>query len=93
MNNIAIAKFCETEKIPSGSCVRIDLKKRNSIFGYLIQGTDYEDLKSKNFWRIVIHSNMLKWQKTKDMDMAKIYNGSEFMKLSVVALQAPLSVA
>lgn len=88
-----IAKFCETQKISTDDCVRIDFKKRNPMFGFLIQAGDYEDLKSKNFWRIVLHSNMQNWQKSRDMDMAKIYNGSEFTKLSVVAVKEHLSVA
>jgi len=93
MNTEMIAKFCETQKIPSDNCIRIDFKKRNPLFGFLIQAGDYEDLKSKNFWRIVIHSNIQNWQKSRDMDMAKIYNGSEFTKLSVVAIKEHLSVA
>ena len=93
MNNDIIAKFCETKKIPAGNCIRIDFKRRNPLFGFIIQGTSYEDLKSKNFWRIVIHSNMQNWQKTGDMDMAKIYNGSEFTKLSVVGIKELLSIA
>lgn len=93
MNNDMIAKFCETQKISTDDCVRIDFKKRNPMFGFLIQAGDYEDLKSKNFWRIVLHSNMQNWQKSRDMDMAKIYNGSEFTKLSVVAVKEHLSLA
>jgi hypothetical protein len=93
MNTEMIAKFCETQKIPNDNCIRIDFKKRNPLFGFLVQAGDYEDLKSKNFWRIVIHSNIQNWQKSRDMDMAKIYNGSEFTKLSVVAIKEHLSVA
>lgn len=93
MNNDMIAKFCETQKIQAGNCVRIDFKKRNPMFGFIVQTSDFEDLKSKNFWRIVIHGNMQNWQKSADMDMAKIYNGSEFTKLSVVAIKEHLSVA
>ena len=63
------------------------------MFGFLVQAGDYEDLKSKNFWRIVIHSNMQNWQKNGDMDLAKIYNGSEFTKLSVVGIKELLSIA
>ncbi|MEP6845839.1 MAG: short-chain dehydrogenase [Panacibacter sp.] len=85
MTNEIIAKFCETQKISSGSCVRIDFKKRNSILGLIIAAGDYDDLKSKNFWRIVVRANMETWQRTKNVEIAKIYNGSEFTKLSVVS--------
>ena len=86
MTNVVISKFCDNEKLNAESCVRIDMKKRNAIFGYLIKGSDYEYLMAKNFWRIVVHSNIAAWKKTNNPEIAKIYNGAEFLKLSVVAL-------
>ena len=43
---------------------------------------DYDELKSKNFWRIVTSSNIEVWKKTKDMNLARIFNGMEFTRLS-----------
>jgi IS4 transposase len=80
----AIARFIEAEKVQNGQHMRIDLKKRNSIFGMLIQGKDYEDLKTKNFWRIVTSANLAAWKKTGNLEFAKIYSGAEFNKISVV---------
>jgi hypothetical protein len=62
---------------------RIHFKTRNSILGMFINTADYEDLKSKNFWRIVTSANIDNWKKSKDMNFARIYNGSEFTKLSL----------
>jgi len=80
----AIARFVETEKIAADKQMRIDMKKRNSIFGLLIKGNDYEDLKSKNFWRIVTAMNLASWKRTGSLEFAKIYSGSEFNKISLV---------
>jgi hypothetical protein len=83
----AIAKFVESEKISDTTTMKIDFKKRNTIWGILIKGGDYEDLKSKNFWRIVTDANLDLWKKTGNLEFAKIYSGAEFNKLSVVSVK------
>ena len=84
MTTESIEKFVETQTVPPNKSVRIDFKKRNPLLGLLIRANDYEDLKSKNFWRFVVQANMEEWDKTKSLDYAKIYSGSEFTKLSLV---------
>jgi hypothetical protein len=84
MTTELIEKFFETQNIPANKSIRIDFKKRNPILGLIIRANDYEDLKSKNFWRIVVQTNLEEWQRTKNIDLAKIYSGSEFTKLSLV---------
>ena len=80
MNNDAIAKFIEVDYL-SKKPVKIEFKKRNPINGVFVKSNDYEDLKSKNFWRIVGEANIGEWQKTHDNNLAKIFNGSEFNRL------------
>jgi hypothetical protein len=53
------------------------------MLGMFINTGDYDDLKSKNFWRIVTGSNIDNWKKSKDMNLARIFNGAEFTKLSL----------
>ncbi len=84
MTSEVIEKFVETQTVPANKSMKIDFKKRNAILGLIIRGNDYEDLKSKNFWRIVMQVNLEEWQKNKNIDLAKIYSGSEFTKLSLV---------
>ena len=93
MNADPIAKFCETQKVPSGSCLKIDFKKRNSILGYFIQTDDYEYLKTKNLWRFVILVNIAAWRKTSNIEMAKIFNGSDFTRITMVDLPVNASYA
>ncbi len=82
-----IAKFVETEQ-SSNNTVKIEFKKRNSIIGLFIKHTDYEELKSKNFWRLVTEANLDIYNKSKDINSARMFNGSEFTKLSVTKKKA-----
>lgn len=64
--------------------VKIHFKTRNPVVGIFIQTADYNELKSKNFWRIVTGPNVEKWVRSKDMSLARIFNGVEITKLSAV---------
>lgn len=77
-----IAKFVETEQL-NNAAVKVDFKKRNSITGLFVQLKDYDELKAKNLWRLVSEANLEKWHKTKDINAVKMFNGSDFAKLSV----------
>jgi len=68
-----------------GKEVQVDFKKRAAINGLFVEGTDFADLKSKNFWRIVSRKNMEEWEKSRDMGLAKIFNGMEFHRLTSLA--------
>jgi hypothetical protein len=81
MTNEAIIKFVET-KNHTDKALLIHFKQRSTITGLFIKGNDYEELRSKNFWRIVTNSNIEVWKKTKDMNLARIFNGMEFTRLS-----------
>jgi hypothetical protein len=52
------------------------------VKGVFIRNNDYDELKSKNFWRIVSESKLEEWKKTKDSSLARIFNGAEFTRLS-----------
>jgi hypothetical protein len=62
--------------------VRIQFKDRNTVSGTFIQGVDYEELKPKNFWRIVNESNLQEWKQTKNINLSRLYNGASFTKIS-----------
>ena len=83
-----IETFLAKETIPTGKIIRFELKKWNPVSGLIVQGRDYNDLKAKNFWRIVTQSNIAAYQKTKDINLAKIFAGSDFLKLSLVSNKA-----
>ena len=79
-----IEKFLDTKQIPKEKHVKIDFKKRDAIYGIFVKSNDYTDLKSKNFWRIVTLPHFEEYYKSKNINLAKIFNGTEFSKLSVV---------
>jgi hypothetical protein len=81
MTNDAIIKYVET-KNHTEKTIQIHFKQRSTITGLFIQGNDYQELRSKNFWRIVTSTNIEQWKKTKDMNLARIFNGMEFTRLS-----------
>jgi hypothetical protein len=62
--------------------IKIHFKQRSAVTGLFIRGNDYDELRSKNFWRIVTNANIGNWKKTNDINLAKIFNGSEFTKLT-----------
>jgi hypothetical protein len=62
--------------------VNIHFKDRDTITGIFIDSRDYDELKVKNFWRIVNNSHLEEWQRTKDENLSRVFNGASFTKLS-----------
>jgi hypothetical protein len=83
MTTEQIEKFLERNGI-DGAPVKVSFKTRKPVVGIFITSGDYNDLKSKNFWRIVGEANLESYGKSKDMNLARIFNGSEMTKLSVL---------
>jgi len=81
MTTEMIGKFIENKgrkNIP----VNIHFKERSTIKGLFIHSDDYDELKSKNLWRIVSDAKMEEWNRTKNMDIPKIFNGLSFTRLT-----------
>jgi hypothetical protein len=83
MTSELISKFIENEQLPNKP-VKIEFKKRNAVTGMFVKVNDYDELKSKNFWRIVSETNLEQWNKSRDINLVRIFNGTEFTKLSVI---------
>ncbi|MEO6404422.1 MAG: short-chain dehydrogenase [Ferruginibacter sp.] len=84
MTNEQVEKFLDTQPakpIP----VMISFKTRNSFAGLFLKTADYAELTKKNFWRIVSEANIANYNSTGDASLARIYNGSEFTRLSDVS--------
>ena len=82
MNSEEIEKFLDTKTSPRNNYVKIDFKKRDSIYGLFVRDADFKDLKSKNFWRIVTRQHFDAYNKSKNSNLAKIFNGVEFSRLT-----------
>lgn len=83
-----IEQFLARETVPQGKIIRFEMKKRNPVRGLIVKGKDYDELKVKNFWRIVTQTHLMEYTKTKNINLAKIFNGTEFAKLSLVSNKA-----
>ena len=81
MNIEDIEKFLNKDKGALDTCVKINFKKRDPLYGLFIKTADYNELKAKNFWRIVIKTHFDQWHKTRDMNLARIFSGTGFSKL------------
>jgi len=81
MTTEMIEKFIDSKNRKDNK-VKIYFKERPVVTGLFIRMEDYKELKSKNFWRIVNHIHIDEWKKTKNMELARIFNGIAFTKLT-----------
>jgi hypothetical protein len=56
-------------------------KSRNTFEGVIIKAPDYLELKKKNFWRVVTATRIEEYRQSKDINLTRIFNGSEFTRL------------
>jgi hypothetical protein len=49
-----------------------------------IKTADYAELKSKNLWRIVNSASLEEYNKSKDLNLARIFNGVEITRLGAL---------
>ncbi len=83
MNIDQIEKFLTSRHI-SGDTLRIDFRTRSSTAGIFLKNADYDDLKLKNFWRVVTGENIVDWKRTQNTNLSKIISGNEITKLSLI---------
>ncbi len=63
--------------------VKISFKTRNNVTGIFIKTPDFDELKAKNFYRIVSEANFEQWKKSRDFSLCRMFNGAEFTKLAI----------
>jgi len=81
MNIDQIVRFLSIIPAYEIQYVKISFRKRDDMYGLFIRDKDYEDLRSKNFWRIVPRFNFDEFSRTGDLSLARIFNGWEFSRL------------
>lgn len=82
MTNDMIENYLTKHSVKNAP-VNIHFKQRSTVKGLFIQTKDYHELKTKNLWRIVASSKLAEWTKTHDENLARIFNGSEFTRLTM----------
>ncbi len=83
MTTEEIQKFIKGNKVPSNQALKITFKKRNPVYGVFVEYKDAAELQAKNFWRIVSKTQFEEWQKSKDINLCRMFNGSDFSKLAL----------
>ncbi len=81
MNIEDIEKFLDKNTGTEDECVQIKFKQRETIYGLFVKDADYAYLKAKNFWRIVPQAKFSAYKSSKDINLARIFNGAEFSRL------------
>jgi len=81
MTNNQIEQFLTSNKLLK--VININFRKREPVRGIFVNLKDFDDLKSKNLWRIITETKIEDWRKTKDTGLTRIYNGADFTKLQV----------
>lgn len=82
MNAEEIEKFLVKNHPVESEYVQIKFKQREAIYGLFVKDADYSYLKAKNFWRIVPQGKLDAYRASKDANLARIFNGAEFSKLT-----------
>jgi len=82
MNIEDIEKFFAKKATVEGEYVKITFKQREAMYGLFIKDADYTYLKAKNFWRIVPQSQLDAYKSSKNINLARIFNGAEFSRLT-----------
>ena len=73
-----IERFVDTD---TDRFSKIVLKAR-IVEGVFIKAPDFLELKKKNFWRIVTISKMEDYRQSKDLNLSRIFNGQDFIKIT-----------
>ena len=81
MTSEIITEFIEN-KARKDMVVAIHFKERDTVKGLFIRAADYDELKRKNLWRILNPSKIEEWNRTKNMELPRIFNGLSFTRLT-----------
>jgi len=84
MQSEDIRKFLESKITDKNRYVKIEFNKRPALYGIFIANEDFGYLSSKNFWRVITRNNFNEYANSRNNDLARIFNGAEFSKLSLL---------
>ena len=84
MSSEQIQNFLNKNLANQNKYVKIQFQKRHSVYGlFLTDERDFKELSAKNFWRIVTQRNLDHYNRSKDVKLSRLFNGSEITRLSV----------
>ncbi len=83
MTQEAVEKIVEV-RISTDTIAQIHFKKRALLNCYFVKAYDYDEMKAKNFWRVVEDVNIEEYHATKNILLTRLFNGLSFTKISSV---------
>lgn len=84
MDGTHIEKYLDL-KTKKSKIVNVHFKDRATVTGIFIMSKDYSEMRTKNFWRIVNVKNVQQWERTKNIELSRLFNGASFTRLSISA--------
>ena len=78
-----IEKITQDTQI-AGTLFEISFRVRNPVKGLFIKTIDYRELSKKNLWRIVSETNVEEYNRTRNENLTRIFNGVDFTRLKAV---------
>jgi len=85
MNSEQIQNFLSKTPAEKNQYVRINFQKREPVYGLILTDEkDSKDLSTKNFWRVVTRKHIDAYNKSRDVNLSRIFNGSEITRLSLL---------
>jgi hypothetical protein len=82
MTSEQIEHFLGPNPDSSHRSTKFFFKTRATFDGVFIKAPDYLELKKKNFWRVVTATKLEDYRQSKDISLSRIFNGSEFTRLT-----------
>ncbi|HTJ14592.1 MAG TPA: hypothetical protein VL547_21280 [Dinghuibacter sp.] len=77
-----IEKFLDAHPEGAFVSVTISFRTRKDVEGVFIPSPEFEDLKKKNLWRVVMSTHLDDYNRTKSLSHARVFNGLDFSKIS-----------
>ena len=66
--------------------VKVSFRSREPFIGFFVNTRDYDDLKRKNFWRIIGQNNIQNYLSSGDANLSRLFSGFDITKLKVVEM-------
>lgn len=86
MNTEQIQSFLSKNISDKNKYVKIYFQKRETLTGlFITEERDSKELNAKNYWRIVTEKNFETYKKSKDINLSRIFNGSEMTRLALLS--------
>lgn len=83
MTQEAIIKIIEKTNA-ADAVMQVHFKQRTVLNCVFVKRSDYEEMKAKNFWRIVQDCNVNDYKQSKNISLTRLFNGVSISKIKLL---------